>query len=145
MRSYLTASTGKILGMLELLVMVVSLFYNKKHSNFFVTDQIQLETPYYPSMRLAVRLPSLAFHFSPARYHRLMHVIKIFEEGDGDSSEFLRPWNQADLEGWLSLLTWKVVISFIPFSLAIGCHPCSAIIWCTISHVSNKNVIGCGN
>lgn len=70
---------------------------------------IQSETPHYPSMRLAVRLPSLVFHFSPARYHRLMHVIKIFEEGDGESSEFIRPWNQADLEGWLSLLTWKGV------------------------------------
>ncbi|CAK8539544.1 unnamed protein product [Lathyrus sativus] len=70
---------------------------------------IQSETPHYPSMRLAVRLPTLAFHFSPARYHRLMHVIKIFEEGGGESSEFLRPWNQADLEGWLSLLTWKGV------------------------------------
>ncbi|XP_027361593.1 uncharacterized protein LOC113869468 [Abrus precatorius] len=72
-------------------------------------QQIRIETPYYPSTRLAVRLPSLAFHFSPARYHRLMHVIKIFEEEDDDSSEFLRPWDQADLEGWLSLLTWKGV------------------------------------
>ncbi|KAL2987622.1 hypothetical protein AAZX31_11G038900 [Glycine max] len=72
-------------------------------------QQVRLETPYYPSTRLALKLPSLAFHFSPARYHRLMHVIKIFEEEDGDSSEFLRPWNQADLEGWFSLLTWKGV------------------------------------
>ncbi|OIV92802.1 hypothetical protein TanjilG_00936 [Lupinus angustifolius] len=70
-------------------------------------QQIRLERPYYPSTRLAVRLPSLGFHFSPARYHRLMQVIKIFEGKDGDSSEFLRPWHQADLEGWLSLLTWK--------------------------------------
>ncbi|CAL0314336.1 unnamed protein product [Lupinus luteus] len=70
-------------------------------------QQIRLERPYYPSTRLAVRLPSLGFHFSPARYHRLMKVIKIFEGKDGDSSEFLRPWHQADLEGWLSLLTWK--------------------------------------
>ncbi|XP_020979196.1 uncharacterized protein LOC107640015 [Arachis ipaensis] len=72
-------------------------------------QQIRLETPYYPSTRVAVRLPSLGFHFSPARYHRLMQVIKIFEGEDDDSSEFLRPWNQADLEGWLSLLTWKGV------------------------------------
>ncbi|KAK7307747.1 hypothetical protein VNO77_41077 [Canavalia gladiata] len=72
-------------------------------------QQIRLETPYYPSTRIAVRLPSLAFHFSPARYHRLMHVIKIFEEEDSDSSEFVRPWNQADLEEQLSLLTWKGV------------------------------------
>ncbi|KAL2348225.1 hypothetical protein Fmac_002225 [Flemingia macrophylla] len=72
-------------------------------------QQIRLGSPYYPPTRLAVRLPSLAFHFSPARYHRLMHVIKIFEEDDGDNTELIRPWNQADLEGWLSLLTWKGV------------------------------------
>ncbi|KAF7828516.1 Vacuolar protein sorting-associated protein 13C [Senna tora] len=72
-------------------------------------QQIRLETPYYPSTRIAVQLPSLGFHFSPARYHRLMKVIKIFEGQDGESSKFLRPWNQADLEGWLSLLTWKGV------------------------------------
>ncbi|KAK4262505.1 hypothetical protein QN277_028058 [Acacia crassicarpa] len=72
-------------------------------------QQIRLETPYYPSTCLAVRLPSLGFHFSPARYHRLMQVIKIFEGDDDESSKFLRPWDQADLEGWLSLLTWKGV------------------------------------
>ncbi|PPD75818.1 hypothetical protein GOBAR_DD27246 [Gossypium barbadense] len=35
-------------------------------------QQIRLENPSYPSTRLAVQLPSLGFHFSPARYHRLM-------------------------------------------------------------------------
>nr|XP_009413254.1 PREDICTED: uncharacterized protein LOC103994598 isoform X1 [Musa acuminata subsp. malaccensis] len=70
-------------------------------------QQIKLENPSYPSTRLAVRLPSLGFHFSPARYHRLMQVMKIFQE---DRMEVdVQPWTQADFEGWLSLLTWKGV------------------------------------
>ncbi|XP_065619172.1 uncharacterized protein LOC112023786 [Quercus suber] len=72
-------------------------------------QQIRLERPSYPSTRLAVRLPSLGFHFSPARYHRLMQVVKIFQGKDSEDSDLLRPWNQADFEGWLSLLTWKGV------------------------------------
>ncbi|KAH7549714.1 hypothetical protein JRO89_XS13G0070800 [Xanthoceras sorbifolium] len=72
-------------------------------------QQIRLENPSYPSMRLALRLPSLGFHFSPARYHRLMQIIKIFQEEDNESSNLLRPWDLADFEGWLSLLTWKGV------------------------------------
>lgn len=118
MWSHLTTSTGKILHILEFLI-----FKIRNIQTFFPHyDQVRLETPYYPSTRLALKLPSLAFHFSPARYHRLMHVIKIFEEEDGDSSEFLRPWNQADLEGWFSLLTWKVVVSFRPSRLPIVVH-----------------------
>lgn len=72
-------------------------------------QQIRLENPSYPSTRLAVRLPSLGFHFSPARYHRLMQVVKIFQEVDREDSDLVLPWNQADFEGWLSLLTWKGV------------------------------------
>ncbi|KAJ0970742.1 hypothetical protein J5N97_018701 [Dioscorea zingiberensis] len=70
-------------------------------------QQIQLENPFYPSTRLAVRLPSLGFHFSPARYHRLLEVAKIFQEEDVSGSDIVCPWNQADFEGWLSLLSWK--------------------------------------
>ncbi|XP_057978559.1 uncharacterized protein LOC131164992 isoform X2 [Malania oleifera] len=72
-------------------------------------QQIRIENPSYPSTRLALRLPSLSFHFSPARYHRLMQVAKIFQEEDDRKSDFHRPWNQADFEGWLSLLVWKGV------------------------------------
>ncbi|XP_022737877.1 uncharacterized protein LOC111290709 isoform X2 [Durio zibethinus] len=72
-------------------------------------QQIRLENPSYPSTRLAVQLPSLGFHFSPARYHRLMQVIKIFQEEENDSPDLLRPWNQADFEGWLSVLSRKGV------------------------------------
>ncbi|TYI15495.1 hypothetical protein ES332_A08G190100v1 [Gossypium tomentosum] len=72
-------------------------------------QQIRLENPSYPSTRLAVQLPSLGFHFSPARYHRLMQVIKIFREEDKDNPDIFRPWNQADFEGWLFVLSRKGV------------------------------------
>ncbi|KAJ4846821.1 hypothetical protein Tsubulata_004613 [Turnera subulata] len=71
-------------------------------------QQIRLPNPSYPSTRLSVRLPSLGFHFSPARYHRLMQVLKIFQE-ESDNPELLRPWDQADFEGWLYLLIRKGV------------------------------------
>uniref|UniRef100_A0A6N2K527 PH domain-containing protein n=1 Tax=Salix viminalis TaxID=40686 RepID=A0A6N2K527_SALVM len=69
-------------------------------------QQIRLENPSYPSTRLSVRVPSLGFHFSPARYHRLMRVAKIFQK-EGTENSDLRPWNQTDFEGWLSLLIRK--------------------------------------
>ncbi|GAV77402.1 PH domain-containing protein/DUF946 domain-containing protein/DUF1162 domain-containing protein/Chorein_N domain-containing protein, partial [Cephalotus follicularis] len=72
-------------------------------------QQIRLEDPSYPSTRLAIRLPSLGFHFSPSRYHRLMQIAKIFQEEDSENVDLLCPWNQADFEGWLYLLTWKGV------------------------------------
>lgn len=70
-------------------------------------QQIRRPNPSYPSTRLAVRLPSLGFHFSPARYHRLMQVAQIFQTKDDEGSHILRPWEEADFEGWLSLLSWK--------------------------------------
>ncbi|KAJ4957745.1 hypothetical protein NE237_024856 [Protea cynaroides] len=72
-------------------------------------QQIWSQNPSFPSTRLSVRLPSLGFHFSPARYHRLMQIAKIFESEENENSDFLRPWNQADFEGWLSQLVWKGV------------------------------------
>jgi vacuolar protein sorting-associated protein 13A/C len=75
-------------------------------------QQIQLESALYPSTRMAVRVPSLGFHFSPARYHRLMEIFKIFQDNDSDknSSDLAHLWDQADFEGWSSLLTWKVAL-----------------------------------
>ncbi|CAH8391411.1 unnamed protein product [Eruca vesicaria subsp. sativa] len=70
-------------------------------------QQIRRPNPSYPSTRLAVRLPSLGFHFSPARYHRLMQVAQIFQTKDDEGSHIIRPWEEADFEGWLSLLSWK--------------------------------------
>ncbi|XP_058084436.1 uncharacterized protein LOC131232245 isoform X2 [Magnolia sinica] len=72
-------------------------------------QQIRSEYPLYPSTRLAVRLPSLGFHFSPMRYHRLLQVAKIFQNDDSETSDFPKPWNQADFEGWLFALAWKGV------------------------------------
>lgn len=70
--------------------------------------QIRQPNPSYPSTRIAVRLPSIGFHFSPARYHRLMQVAQIFQTKDDESSHILRPWEEADFEGWSSILSWKV-------------------------------------
>jgi vacuolar protein sorting-associated protein 13A/C len=76
--------------------------------------QIQVESSLYPSTRMAVRVPSLGFHFSPARYHRLMEIVKIFQDTDSESnsSNLAHLWDQADFEGWSSLLTWKVCLLF---------------------------------
>ncbi|KAL4281357.1 hypothetical protein GQ457_03G021640 [Hibiscus cannabinus] len=70
-------------------------------------QQIRLENPSYPTTGLAIQLPSLGLHFSPARYHRLMQVIKIFQAEENDRSNLLHTWNQADFEGWLSALIRK--------------------------------------
>ncbi|XP_071692229.1 uncharacterized protein [Rutidosis leptorrhynchoides] len=72
-------------------------------------QQIRSEDPTFPTTRLAVRLPFLGFHFSPARYHRLMQVAKIFQGEDIDTEDLVRPWDLADFEGWLSVLSWKGV------------------------------------
>lgn len=66
-----------------------------------------------------MRLPSLGFHFSPARYHRLMQVIQLFQAENVDGSDVLRPWSQADLEGWLSLLVWKVLRLPLPYVVSL--------------------------
>ncbi|KAK4746515.1 hypothetical protein SAY87_012827 [Trapa incisa] len=70
-------------------------------------QQIRMVNPSFPSTRLAVRLPSLGFHFSPARYHRLMQIIKIFQKEDAETSYSNQPWSQADLEGWSYVLVCK--------------------------------------
>ncbi|VFQ66400.1 unnamed protein product [Cuscuta campestris] len=72
-------------------------------------QQIRLQNPGFPSTRISVRLPFLGFHFSPARYHRLMQVAKIFERREINVLDVYNPWSQADFEGWLSLLSRKGV------------------------------------
>ncbi|BBN04917.1 vacuolar protein sorting-associated protein 13A/C [Marchantia polymorpha subsp. ruderalis] len=74
-------------------------------------QQICVPHPQYPSTRVAVRLPSLGFQFSPARYHRLMQVMKVFQNSssdDGESSS-VHPWEPSDFEGQVSVLAWKGV------------------------------------
>lgn len=50
-----------------------------------------------------------------------MQVMKIFQE---DRMEVdVQPWTQADFEGWLSLLTWKVLVLFgMLFFAYHGCY-----------------------
>lgn len=85
--------------------------------------QMRLANPLLPSTRLAMRLPSLGFHFSPACYHRLMQVAKIFQGENRDNADLYRPWDQADFEGWLSVLTWKVAdIQTIVFFLLLASY-----------------------
>lgn len=48
-----------------------------------------------------------------------MQVAQIFQTKDDEGSHIVRPWEEADFEGWLSLLSWKVstvlrtIISFV--------------------------------
>jgi vacuolar protein sorting-associated protein 13A/C len=69
--------------------------------------QIFMPHPRYPSTRVALRVPLLGFHFSPARYHRLMAVVdavvpksepeqKLDERNE--RGEEVRPWGPAEME-----------------------------------------------
>lgn len=79
------------------------------HFNF----QIRSQVASLPLTRLAMRLPSIGFHFSPSRYHRLMQVVKIFKGEDTDHSALVRPWDEADYVGWLYHLARKVNFLFL--------------------------------
>ncbi|KAI3453469.1 hypothetical protein Pfo_010132 [Paulownia fortunei] len=76
---------------------------------FLKLQQIRSPVASFPSTRLAMRLPSLGFHFSPSRYHRLMQVAKIFQGEHADHPDLVRPWDEADFAGWLYHLTRKGV------------------------------------
>lgn len=86
---------------------------------FNLDFQIRSPVASFPSTRLSVRLPSMGFHFSPARYHRLMQIAKIFQGEDGNRSDVVQPWDQSDLEGWLYHLTWKVTFNFLRLEFLI--------------------------
>ncbi|XP_024524741.1 uncharacterized protein LOC9654875 isoform X2 [Selaginella moellendorffii] len=77
----------------------------EKCAVFALLQQICVPHPSYPSTRVAVRVPSVAVHFSPARYHRLMQVVELLQGGSTDVS--VRPWEPADFEGDLTVLAWK--------------------------------------
>uniref|UniRef100_A0A0E0MAV7 PH domain-containing protein n=1 Tax=Oryza punctata TaxID=4537 RepID=A0A0E0MAV7_ORYPU len=98
-------------------------------------QQIQLESPLYPSTRMAVRVPSLGFHFSPARYHRLMEIFKIFQDNDSDknSSDLAHLWDQADFEGCSLDNPLLVVTSFF-------ISPDSPTLVLTVESLRNKQV-----
>jgi vacuolar protein sorting-associated protein 13A/C len=72
-------------------------------------QQICVPHSLYASTRVAVRVPSLGFQFSPARFHRLMQVLKVFQSSPDDAEDSsIRPWDPADFEGQMSVLSWKV-------------------------------------
>lgn len=73
--------------------------------------QICVPHPQYPTTRVALRLPSLGFHVSPARFHRLMQVAKVFQSSDDEDDE-VRPWEPSDFEGNASVLAWKVLLHY---------------------------------
>lgn len=75
--------------------------------------QIRVQHPKYPSTRLAIKVPSLGIHFSPARYHRLMSVLSAIGGSDSvpaDSPEIgmTVPWQRSDYSGDARLLVWGV-------------------------------------
>ncbi|KAL0326633.1 UNVERIFIED_CONTAM: hypothetical protein Sangu_1741300, partial [Sesamum angustifolium] len=76
---------------------------------FLKLQQIRSPVASFPSTRVAMRLPSIGFHFSPSRYHRLMQVAKIFQGEDADHPDLVCPWDEADFAGWLYHLNRKGV------------------------------------
>lgn len=75
--------------------------------------QIRVHHPNYPSTRLAIKVPRLGIHFSPARYHRLMSVLSAIGGADNvpdDSpeTEMAVPWQRSDYSGDARLLVWGV-------------------------------------
>ncbi|KAG0604101.1 hypothetical protein M758_10G145000 [Ceratodon purpureus] len=88
-----------ILPMLEKTGMAVSL------------EQICVPHPNYPTTRIAVRLQSVGFQFSPARYHRIMQVVEVFSGGSDEEAtqSAFRPWDSPDFDGPMSVLSWKGV------------------------------------
>ena len=75
--------------------------------------QIRVQHPNQPSTRLAIKVPRLGIHFSPARYHRLMSVLSAIGGADnvsGGSSEtgVAVPWQRSDFLGDARILVWGV-------------------------------------
>lgn len=83
--------------------------------------QICVPHPKYPTTRVAIRVQSVGFQFSPARYHRIMQVVEVFSGGpdvDATQSAF-RPWDSPDFDGKMMVLSWKVSL-------------CSSILYCCL-------------
>ncbi|CAI5996531.1 unnamed protein product [Closterium sp. NIES-64] len=103
-----------------------------------VLHQMMVEHPSYPTTRIAVWLPCLAFHYSPARYRRLMRALRALSPapppaaeadaaeggvaGEGDGAVAVRPWQQADQAGDVCLLQWTRIGSaaeWVPYWAAL--------------------------
>ena len=55
-----------------------------------------------------------------------MQVAKIFQGEDNDNEGLAHPWDQADIEGWLDALNWKVGLILEP--LMLSSNPISIVI-----------------
>ncbi|KAG0568137.1 hypothetical protein KC19_7G189300 [Ceratodon purpureus] len=93
-----------------------------------VLDQIRVQHPNYPSTRLAIKVPRLGIHFSPARYHRLMSVLSAIGGADnlpdGSSEiEIAVPWQRSDFSGDARILAWGGIGSTVA-----EWQPCRAVL-----------------
>ncbi len=74
----------------------------------------------YPSTRLAIKVPHLGLHFSPARYGRLMLILHALgavsqlEEGLDAEKDTAMPvqWQHGDYSGEARILLWGVCLFF---------------------------------
>eukprot|EP00897_Mesotaenium_endlicherianum_P008373 jgi/Mesen1/7564/ME000392S06833 len=90
-----------------------------------VFQQMMVVHPTYPTTRIAVWLPKLGFHISPARYQRLMAVMKaVAGSSDGDAKDSgatssgpeekaLPAWGEPDLSAPVWCLNWAGIGSTV--------------------------------
>lgn len=76
-------------------------------------EQMIVAHPSYPATKVAVRLPQMGFHFSPARYGRLMKILGAISvakvlESEEDDSQGSPPWLPGDFSGALWHFNWLV-------------------------------------
>jgi hypothetical protein len=91
-----------------------------------VSNLLQIHIPHvlYPSTRIAARVPTLSFHFSPARYERLMavlHTLFPVEQVAEPASKLDAPqlaFSKQDCAGKVQVLTWTVSILSLPLKTA---------------------------
>lgn len=82
---------------------------------FLLFEKIRIPHPTYPSTHVAIQVPHLGLHFSPARYERFMQLIATFEGSNSsqgkadpsDSTVMRSSWYPADQEGSMRVLFWK--------------------------------------
>ncbi|XP_042516642.1 uncharacterized protein LOC122090931 isoform X2 [Macadamia integrifolia] len=80
-----------------------------------IVDQIKIPHPRYPSTRVSFQVPNLGIHFSPARYYRILELLKIIYSMLGNRGQDtiensqigLAPWSPADLATEAKILVWR--------------------------------------
>ncbi|XP_024384462.1 uncharacterized protein [Physcomitrium patens] len=100
-----------------------------------VLDQIRVQHPNYPSTRLAIKVPRLGIHFSPARYHKLMSVLSAIgtvdnNPDDSSETETAVPWQRSEYSGDARILVWGGIGSTVA-----EWQPCRAVLAGTYLYV----------